>query len=96
MAKLWIREFKGLARNGSAQVVLEPGTDQTPVTFSTSAQSAAFIAGTTMVGMIADAAFHYVVADNPTATTNALKVPANTLIHIGVAAGQKVAAIAAV
>lgn len=95
MSTLWIREYSGLARGGSAQAVQEPGTDQTAVTYSTSAQSAAFAAGTTVIGIISDAAFHYVVAANPTATTNALKVPADTLVYVGVTAGQKIAAIAA-
>lgn len=95
MSTLWVREYTSLARKGSAQAVQEPGTDQTAVTYSTSAQSAAFAAGTTVIGIISDAAFHYVVAANPTATTNALKVPADTLVYVGVTAGQKIAAIAA-
>jgi hypothetical protein len=95
MAQLWIREYRALARNGSAQAPLEPGTDQSVVTFSASAQSAAFAAGTSFVALIADAAFHYVVGANPTATTGALKVPANTLMFIGATPGHKVAAIAA-
>lgn len=95
MATLWIREYSGLARSGSAQTVQEPGTDQTPVTFTTSQQSAAFAAGTTVIGIISDAAFHYVVGSNPTATTNALRVPADTLVFVGVAATQKIAAIVA-
>ena len=73
----------------------EPGADQTPLTFSTTAASAAFGAGTTFIGIIASAAFHYVVGANPTATTGALKIPADTLIFIGVSAGQKIAVIAA-
>lgn len=107
MSTLWIREYSsvplvntvttggGTAFGGSAAVPMEPGADQSPVTFSTSNQSAAFANGTTYIAMIADAAFHYVVGSNPTATTNALKVPADTLVFIGVTAGQKVAAIAA-
>jgi hypothetical protein len=95
MAKLWVREYNALARSGSTQAAMEPGTDQTPVTFTTSAQSAAFATGTTYIGIIADAAFHYVVGSNPTATTNALKVPADTLIYVGVTPGQKIAAITA-
>ena len=98
MATLWVREYRDRAVAGAGreiQAAAEPGTDQTPVTFSTSAQSAAFAAGTTFVAVIGSAAFHYVVAEDPTATTGALKVPADTLIHIGVRAGQKIAAIAA-
>lgn len=103
MATLWIREYANIPAvtqtdgigDGVVSVAQEPGTDQTPVTFTTSAQSAAFAAGTAFVGIIASAAFHYVCGSNPTATTNALKVPADTLIYIGVKAGQKIAAITA-
>ncbi len=103
MSTLWVREYANTGASDAgqspvsraAQVAMEPGTDQTPVTFSTSAQSAAFGATTTLIAVIADAAFHYVVAANPTATVNALKVPADTLVFIGVAAGHKIAAIEA-
>jgi hypothetical protein len=98
VATLWIREYRnsGVAGAGRAiQVPAEPGADQTPVTFTTSAQSAAFASTTTFIAIIGSAAFHYVVAANPTATTDALKVPANTLVHVGVLPGQKIAAIAA-
>lgn len=104
MATLWIREYSSVPNpgvsgmgddSGGAPMASEPGTDQTPVTFTTSAQSAAFGAATSYIAMIASAAFHYVVSANPTATTNALKVPADTLIYIGVQPGQKIAAIAA-
>lgn len=103
MATLWIREFNkpGVASgtinavNKPLQIALEPGIDQTKVTFSTSTQSAAFAATTSYIAMIADADFHYVVGDDPTATTNALKVKADTLLYIGVPPGQKIAVIAA-
>jgi hypothetical protein len=107
MSKLWIREYSALQTVGAryagdvasgvevAPISAEPGTDQSPVTFSSSAQSAAFADGTLYIRMIADAAFHYVVGTNPTATTNHLKVPADTLLEIGVKTGHKIAAIAA-
>lgn len=104
MATLWIREYATLARPpyqaGSdagtpSDMPMEPGTDQTAVTFTTTTASAAFGANTRYIAIIADAAFHYVVAAAPTATTNALKVPANTLVHIGVIPGQKIAAVTA-
>jgi hypothetical protein len=108
VATLWIREYSTVpqveadtaaasTRTGDGQpMAQEPGTDQTPVTFTTSAQSAAFSAATQYIAMIASAAFHYVVGANPTATTSALKIPADTLVYIGVPAGSKIAAIAAV
>lgn len=103
MATLWIREYENIPAvvqtdgvgEGVVSVAQEPGTDQTPVTFTTSAQSAAFATGTAYIAIIASAAFHYVCGANPTATTNALKVPADTLMYIGVKPGQKIAAIAA-
>lgn len=97
MATLWIREYRSIAgtARGSAQVPMEPGTDQTPVSYTTTTQSAAFAGSTRFISIISDAAFHYVVAANPTATTNAIKVSANTRLDIGVTGGQKIAAIAA-
>lgn len=109
MATLWIREYylvqQSRTNNPSGDETLigsvmipvahEPGTDQTKVTFSTSTQSAAFAADTSYIAIISDAAFHYVVGLDPAATTNALKVPADTLLFIGVKAGHKIAAIAA-
>jgi len=102
MATLWVREFSQVGAAGSwsnspgnMPVALEPGTDQTPVTFTASAQSAAFATGTRYIIVIASAAFHYVVGANPTATTSALKIPADTPWAIAVEAGQKIAAIAA-
>lgn len=97
MATLWIREYSlvGVVAGRPVPIVNEPGTDQTPVTFSASAQSAAFASTTTVISIIGSAAFHFVVGSNPTATTNALKVPADTLVHVAVTSGHKIAAIAA-
>ena len=95
MATLWIREYSSLARRGSVPVPMEPGVDQATVTFSTTTPSAPFAAGTTFITMIGSAAFHYVVGSNPTATTGALKWPADTPLYLGVTAGQKVAVVAA-
>lgn len=107
MATLWIREYTELASAGvrhadgaarfgeGAPIPKEPGTDQTPVTFSTSTQSAAFGAATKFVTIYGSAAFHFVVGVDPTATTSALKMPSDIPITIGVTAGQKLAVIAA-
>jgi hypothetical protein len=106
MATLWVREYSlsGYAKGRRAGVEVapaplpipaEPGTDQSAVTFSTSAQSAAFAADTTYIAIIGSAAFHYLVGKNPTATTGALKVPADTLVYLAVNPGDKIAAIAA-
>ncbi len=103
MATLWIREYQNVpgvlqtdgVGDGVVQVAQEPGTDQTPVSFTTTTASAAFAAGTQFIAIIGSAAFHYAVGANPTATTNSLKVPADTLIYLGVKAGHKIAAVTA-
>lgn len=98
MATLWIREYSSLTETGDGDqvpIAFEPGRDQAPLTFSTSAASAAFAGGTRYIGIIGSAAFHYKVAETPEATTNMLKVPADTLLFIGVQGGHKIAAIAA-
>lgn len=97
MAKAWVREYEvpGNTGRGTVPIPQEPGTDQPVVTFAGSTASAAFANRTKFIRFIADAAFHYVVATNPTATTDALRVPADTLIEIGVKGGQKIAFIAA-
>lgn len=95
MATLWIREYGTPPQITGAPIAPEPGTDKTPVTFTTSTQSAAFSASTKYIAIIGSAAFHYVIGDNPTATTAALKVPADTLLYMSVEAGDKIAAILA-
>ena len=107
MATLWIREYENVGAAVAAlpggtfatnfspkELAQEPGFDQT-VTFSASTQSSAFASSTRYIAIIGSAAFHYVVGLNPTATTSALKVPADTMLFIGVVAGQKIAAILA-
>lgn len=96
MATLWIREYASPPTVRDTPVAPEPGVDQTPVTFTTSTTSAAFAAQTKFIAMIGSAAFHYVCGDAPVATTNALKVPADTLLYVSVEPGDKVAAILAV
>lgn len=100
MAKLWITEFNYLGSNATGArppVALHPPVAvQTPVTFSgTSAQSAAMATDTTYVRLEADAACHYAVGSNPTATTNNTRLPADVVEHIGIPAGYKIAVIAA-
>lgn len=99
MATLWIREYgAGVPRmpsGGDAPIALEPGTDQSPLTYSTHAESAAFAAGTEYITIISDAAFHYVVGTAPVATTDHLPVPEWTEKSIGVPAGSKISVVAA-
>ena len=91
MATLWIREYDA---SSALPIPVEPGLVDQTVTFTTTTQSAAFGTGG-LVTIIADAAFHYVVGANPTATTSNLKVPADTLLTMKVAAGQKIAVVTA-
>lgn len=102
MATLWIREYRKIAKvpQSAAQslwipVALEAGTDQSPVTFTTATQSAAFGGTTRYVTIVGSAAFHYLVGSNPTATTNHLKIPADTPWSFGVTPGDKLSVIAA-
>lgn len=95
MATAWIREYEVVANGNIAD---EPGTaDPTPVTFSTSAASAAFNTKTRYIAITASADYHYKVGGSTvTATTNHLKVySAAGPLYIGVQPGQYIAFIAA-
>lgn len=98
MATAYIREYANITFPGSAavQAVMEPGlADQTVSTSGASAQSSAFTVNTRLIALSAPAsqAVCYVVGQNPTATTGALRVPAGSLIYIGVTPGHKIALI---
>ncbi len=98
MALLYITEYKGMRQvsGGLAQVAEEPGTDQTPVTFTTATQSEVFGADVKVVRVISDANCHLAFGEAPVATVNNKLVIANTVEYFGVVAGQKVSAIVAV
>jgi hypothetical protein len=104
MATLWIREYSHVGAAKAADqvyhkegvpMVYEPGVADQVVTFSGSTQSAAFGATTTYITFSANSNFHYVVGPSPTATTNALMIPAGTLYSIGVQPGHKIAVVVA-
>lgn len=107
MATLWIREYSGVGAArpadtaydtvvpGGVPVVQEPGTDQTPLSYTASTQSAAFATGTVYIAIISNSAFHYCVGASPVATTSMIYVPAGTLWCIGVTAAHKIAAVTA-
>ncbi len=99
MAKAWIREYVDLAHNGNGsplQIPQEPCLrDQTPVSFTASTKSAAFGAGTKFIAFRVDADAHYQVGDDPTATTDSMKVLTSDWMFIGVHSGQKIAFVAA-
>lgn len=97
MATLWIREYSSLAEAGNGglvQVGQEPGVASQVVSFITSQSSAAFNGATRYIAIYGSAAFHYRVSATPTAVTTDMKVPADTMLYIGVRPADKIAAIA--
>lgn len=94
MATLHITEFKHLPTDTNGNVLpiaMMPAQTQT-VTYSTSAQSAAFAEDTKFIRVIADAAAHLAFGSSPTATTSHPWVPSSTPEFFGVKGGDKVAA----
>ena len=98
MGLLYIKEYKELrgVDGGLAQIGQEPGTAQTPLSFTTTAPSAEFGAGTKMVRIVSDTKCHLAFGVSPVATVNDMLVAADAVEYFGVIEGQKVAAIAAV
>ena len=97
MSKLWIREYKSRLADARARelpVAAEPGNGTTTVTFTdSSVQSNPFQTDTGYVAITADAAFHYEVGSDPTATVDSLPVGAQSLMFFAVTPGHKVAVI---
>lgn len=97
MATLWIAEFPGarLGRTGQPVAVLPPLKSQ-KITFSTTTQSAALLASTALVRVVADANCHLVVNADPTATTDsAIRLTADTAEYFEVKPGDEIAVISA-
>jgi hypothetical protein len=92
MAKLYVTEFRE-ANFGSPDV--SAIVDQTPVTYSTSTQSAAFNAATSLVRVHTDSICSISFGKNPTATTNTMRLAAGQTEYFAVppGSGWKVAAI---
>lgn len=99
MAKLYVTEFSDIGQTvrGASQIAaVNSGTvDQTPVTFSTSTQSAAFNAATVLVRIHTDAICSIAFGTNPTATTSNFRMAADQVEYFSVPVGQsyKVAAV---
>lgn len=94
MAKAYINEYESLPSmsGGLPQLAAEPAAVvQTPVSFSTTTQSAAFSARTRYIGVSVDAICSYRVGNNPTATTGDFRLPADTLLYLAVQSGDKIA-----
>jgi hypothetical protein len=84
--------------NGQLCTFGQFGTSQVISVTSTSQQSNAFAAGTTIIRVAnsSNAHLHYEVAANPTASTTTSEcLPANTVEYLEVTGGHKIAVICA-
>jgi hypothetical protein len=94
MATAWISEYPVLSADAEGQkiaVAPEPATTTQAVTFSTSAQSAAFGSQTRFVRIVASADCHLLFGANPTATASHQFLPQGAEAWRGVDPGGKVA-----
>lgn len=95
MATLQVTELSGMAiKSGQVLEAIPQGAIQATqtVTYTASAQSAAFNTNTTAIRVCGAAAAHVAFGSNPTATVNDTLIPANTPTFFLVTAGQKIAA----
>jgi hypothetical protein len=97
MAKVYVTEFVGADEKTNVLVPAPKASgfvQQTPITLSgTSAQSAAFAAGTSLVRVHTDATCSVEFGSNPTATTNHLRMAADQTEYFAVVPGTKIAVI---
>ena len=95
MAVLNITEYEELARDSQGNVILagkEPRVTSQSVTYTTSAQSAAFNGKTRYIRVVADAVAYLDFGSNPTSTTSDTRLPSGVVEFYGVEPGQKVSA----
>lgn len=98
MAKAFINEDRtsSLFRLGAFQNIPNAPPDASQVvTFTTSTKSTAFAARTDYIEFICDAAAHYKVGADPTATTSDMLVAANERVYRKVTPGHKIAFVTA-
>lgn len=99
MAKLLIAEFSAIGRESPgtvAQAASLPPVAEQAVTFTTTTQSSALSADTTLVRVMSDADCFIAVGTNPTAVvTGAVKLIAGQAEYFGVRPGHKIAAVTA-
>jgi len=83
------------ANGGGVIPVLAPvaGSQQAVAVSAVSAQSTAIPEGVYIVGIYSDVRCHIAVGADPTATTNHLPVPADSLVYMRVKPGEKIAGI---
>jgi hypothetical protein len=98
MTKLFITEFQQMpneqAINGMPQVVRLPDAGTQVINLGASTQSAAIKYGTHLVRLHSIGACHVKVGDDPTATTNDMRLAIGQTEYFAVQAGQKIAVIA--
>lgn len=90
MGKLYVTEF---IDTDAGSPVAVSHTDQTPVTYGASTQSAAFGSNTKLIRVHTDSICSIAFGANPTATTNNMRLAAGQTEYFAVQPGQKVAAI---
>lgn len=97
MAKAYITEHRLGLRTDSGNHIQIPGdygTDQSPVDFTSgAAQSSAFASTTRYISISTDSVCSILFGDNPTATTNNRRLPANFFGYFPASGGQKVSFI---
>ena len=97
MAKLYVTEFVGADEKTNTLVPAAKTAglvDQTPITITgTSAQSAAFGAGASLIRVHTDAICSIAFGTNPTATTSNLRLGAGQTEYFAVVPGGKLAVI---
>jgi len=97
MGNFYIREYESLGipgEGGNAQIAKEPALlDQTPVSFGSAVQSAAFGPNTRFARFHTDSICSFLVGANPTATTNNARMAASQTEIVGVTPGHKVSII---
>ena len=95
MAILNITEYEDLARDSQGNVILagkEPRITSQNVTYTTSAQSAAFSGKTKYIRVVADAVAYLDFGTNPTSTLTDTRLPSGVVEFYGVEPGHKVSA----
>lgn len=95
MADCYIEEYSNVGSGGGSYFAggVPPGAplNVQKIAIGASTQSTAFTSKTKMIVIVADGACHFLIGDNPTASTSTCFLPANVRIPIGVGYGQKIA-----
>jgi hypothetical protein len=95
MATLYIAEYANIPEAAAGQPMQIAGDEITTqtVTYSTTAQSAAFNGKTRYIAITSPGIFSYAIGASPTATTSKFRIPADAIIYLKVNPGDKIAAV---